>query len=224
MDFLKRIKSQNYDRIINPEFIIIHYTGGSFERVKKLMEEPNKVSAHFVIDESGNIDNPIEFRPGICRRAWHAGISEWLDEKGTHWVDINSYSIGIEIVNLNGNILPYTNRQYEALIGLCKHIFTHYPDLASANKILGHEQIAAARGKADPGLYFSWSYLFECLFPGQIYPDRKNLCPQELADTYRKFLDCKMEESNNPHLYHSFWHAINASMEKSLQLIETKNL
>ena len=58
--------------------------------IERLCDPASKVSSHYVVDEHGDI---IQLVPE-ARRAWHAGESSW---EGVS--DINSRSVGIEIVN-----------------------------------------------------------------------------------------------------------------------------
>ena len=94
-----------------------------------------------------------------CRRSgarWHAGESSWAGE-----TDINSSSIGIEIVN-PGHEFGYPDfplRQTAAVISLCRSIITRRGPI-SADRILAHSDVAPAR-KQDPGEKFPWGLLSE---------------------------------------------------------------
>ena len=92
-NILHNYKSKNFDaRKHKIEFIILHYTETeSFnDALKLLTSKEKKVSSHFLIDTNGEIYNLVCEK----KRAWHAGISAWKGLK-----DLNSRSIGIEIVN-----------------------------------------------------------------------------------------------------------------------------
>ena len=56
--------------------------------IKKLCDPKSKVSSHYYIKTNGEILNLVPDR----YEAWHAGKSQWKEQK-----DINSRSIGIEI-------------------------------------------------------------------------------------------------------------------------------
>ena len=89
----------------------------------------SKVSSHYVVFENGRIVQCVPEE----KRAWHAGESSWAGE-----TDINSRSIGIEIVN-PGHEFGYTDfplRQIAAVISLCKSIITRRGPI-SADRILG---------------------------------------------------------------------------------------
>src|SRR3546814_6886463 len=58
--------------------------------ISRLTDPDAKVSAHYLVAEDGEILRMVEEN----KRAWHAGLSFW---RGI--TDINSASIGIEIVN-----------------------------------------------------------------------------------------------------------------------------
>ena len=68
-----------------------------------LTSKKRKVSCHYLIDRNGDIFNLV----GLDKRAWHAGKSMW-----GNYDDINSRSIGIEIVNSGEiNKEDYTTKQ-----------------------------------------------------------------------------------------------------------------
>ena len=148
------VASPNYD--FRPSkskilFVVIHYTGmiDSESAIERLRDSKSKVSAHWLIDESGSIFKLVD----ECCRAWHAGISEWKGYK-----NINSYSIGIELVN-PGHDLGYTKfkeLQMQSLEFLIKNITLKYG--LHPNSVIGHSDIAPDR-KKDPGEKFPWKIL-----------------------------------------------------------------
>lgn len=137
-----------------PDMILLHYTGmpTGEAALQRLTIAASKVSAHYVVFEDGRI---VQCVPEASR-AWHAGVSSWAGE-----TDINSRSIGIEIVN-PGHEFGYSNfplRQIAAVISLCKSIVTRRGPI-SADRILGHSDVAPSR-KQDPGEKFPWELLSE---------------------------------------------------------------
>ncbi|GGA49643.1 N-acetylmuramoyl-L-alanine amidase [Okeania sp. KiyG1] len=137
--------------------IIYHHTGSSnidgtinwFQRTDIPREE--RVSAHYVIGQDGRIVNMVDTN----YRAWHAGISE-LNGRS----DVNDYSIGIEIVNPDGNFYSYTEAQYESLEWLTQDLLNKYP---SITHLTGHEDVAPGR-KSDPGDLFDWNRIREAAY------------------------------------------------------------
>jgi N-acetylmuramoyl-L-alanine amidase len=90
------------------------------------------------------------------RRAWHAGESFWAGE-----TDINSCSIGIEIVN-PGHDYGYPDfpaGQIAAVTALCRDILTRLA--IPAERVLAHSDVAPSR-KQDPGEKFPWRTLHDC--------------------------------------------------------------
>ena len=148
-----KYKSKNYDlRKKKISFIIIHYTETKTleEAIKILTSKKSKVSSHFVIDRNGDIYNLVK----IKFRAWHAGVSKW---KRTN--DINSRSIGIELVNAGEKSNEeFSNLQIDNLIKLIIQLKEEYN--INSKDILGHSDIAPSR-KIDPGIYFPWKKLFK---------------------------------------------------------------
>jgi N-acetylmuramoyl-L-alanine amidase len=137
-----------------PDMILLHYTGMQTGEaaLARLCSAESKVSAHYVVFEDGRI---VQCVPE-ARRAWHAGVSSWAGE-----TDINSCSIGIEIVN-PGHEFGYRDfplRQVAAVISLCKSIVTRRGPISS-DRILAHSDVAPAR-KQDPGERFPWALLGE---------------------------------------------------------------
>ena len=99
-----------------------------------------RVSAHFFIRRRGEL---IQFVP-IDRRAWHAGVSNFLGVERC-----NDFSIGVE---LEGSArLPFTRAQYRALTNLTSQLRAVLP----LEYVAGHSDVAPGR-KFDPGPQFNW--------------------------------------------------------------------
>jgi N-acetylmuramoyl-L-alanine amidase len=137
-----------------PDMVLLHYTGmqSGQAALDRLTTAASKVSAHYVVFEDGRI---VQCVPEDAR-AWHAGISSWDGE-----TDINSRSIGIEVVN-PGHEFGYADfplRQIAAVIALCRTIITRRGPI-SADRIIGHSDVAPTR-KQDPGEKFPWELMSE---------------------------------------------------------------
>ncbi|MDC0073247.1 N-acetylmuramoyl-L-alanine amidase [Alphaproteobacteria bacterium] len=145
-------RSENFDnRKSKIEMIVIHYTGMHSRdlALKKLCNRSSKVSSHYLIDEQGEIYYLVD----ESKRAWHAGFSSWFNES-----DINSLSIGIELVNPGHeiNYLPFTELQMNSLEKLVLELKSRYSILKK--NIVGHSDVAPLR-KSDPGELFDWDRL-----------------------------------------------------------------
>jgi N-acetylmuramoyl-L-alanine amidase len=147
------IPSPNFDeRKGTPDIILLHYTGMQTGEaaLARLTTSASRVSSHYVVFENGRI---VQCVPETLR-AWHAGESSWGSD-----TDINSRSIGIEIVN-PGHEFGYTDfplRQIAAVIALCKSIITRRGPI-SPDRVLAHSDVAPSR-KQDPGEKFPWELL-----------------------------------------------------------------
>jgi N-acetylmuramoyl-L-alanine amidase len=134
-----------------PDMIVLHYTGmpdveGALAR---LCTAGTDVSAHYVVLEDGRV---VQCVPE-AKRAWHAGVASWAGEE-----DINSCSIGVEIVN-RGHDWGYPDfplRQIAAVIALCRGIILRRD--IPVHRVVGHSDVAPAR-KKDPGEKFPWQSL-----------------------------------------------------------------
>lgn len=109
-----------------------------------------RVSAHCVIYRDGRIWQYVPF----AKRAWHAGVSQFLGRD-----KCNDFSIGIELEGCDDE--AYTDAQYEALTHLCCYLLQQYPKLCQT-RIVGHSDIAPGR-KTDPGKAFDWPRFFQKL-------------------------------------------------------------
>ncbi|CAH2408500.1 N-acetylmuramoyl-L-alanine amidase [Mesorhizobium escarrei] len=135
------------------DMIVLHYTGMETGAGAEawLCDPASEVSSHYLVHEDGRIVQMVR----ESNRAWHAGKSSWFGRS-----DINSCSVGIEIVN-PGHSLGYRNfpkRQIDAVIGLCKGVVQRHS--IPAQRVLAHSDVAPAR-KIDPGERFPWKALFE---------------------------------------------------------------
>ena len=135
-----------------PNCLILHYTGmPTGEGALKALTDPAcEVSSHYLIWENGSIDQLVAERA----RAWHAGRGSWKGE-----TDLNSASIGIEIVNPGheGGSPLFPDRQIEAAIALARDICARWA--IAPERVLAHSDIAPAR-KRDPGEVFPWATLW----------------------------------------------------------------
>ena len=74
------------------DMLVLHYTDmlSCQEALDRLCDAEAEVSAHYLVDEDGQVYSLV----AEDKRAWHAGVSYWRGER-----DVNSDSIGIELVN-----------------------------------------------------------------------------------------------------------------------------
>ena len=133
------------------DMIVLHYTGMPDVEgaIAQLCTPGTDVSAHYIVLEDGRI---VQCVPE-AKRAWHAGVSSWAGEE-----DINSCSIGIEIVN-RGHDWGYPDfplRQIAAVIALCRGIMLRRN--VPSHRVLAHSDVAPSR-KKDPGEKFPWHSL-----------------------------------------------------------------
>lgn len=134
-----------------PSIIILHYTGMPTGRAAEdwLCNPGSQVSSHYLVHLDGAVVQMVR----EADRAWHAGKSFWGG-----LTDINSASVGIEIVN-TGHEFGYRDFpevQMSAVIALCSDIAGRHR--IAPHLVLGHSDVAPGR-KVDPGERFSWRML-----------------------------------------------------------------
>ena len=132
------------------DMLVVHYTAMTeAAALDRLCDPASEVSAHYVIAEDGTVWRLVP----EGRRAWHAGRSFWAGE-----TDINSRSIGIELVNPGHgpDYRPYPDAQMSALEVLAHALCRRHP--IPSHRVLGHSDVAPGR-KQDPGELFDWERL-----------------------------------------------------------------
>ncbi|QLC21613.1 N-acetylmuramoyl-L-alanine amidase [Parasphingopyxis sp. CP4] len=139
------------DRTLPVSMLVMHYTGmvDGASAIRRLTSSNAGVSAHYVVNEDGTVLRLVD----EGKRAWHAGVSYW---RGI--TDVNSASIGIEIVNPGHEFgyRPFPADQVAAVVRLTDEIRKRH-DIPRAN-VVGHSDVAPSR-KQDPGELFPWDKL-----------------------------------------------------------------
>ena len=153
-------------------FLVLHYTAGSLPSSLETLQgkDPkHKVGVHYVVTD--------ELRPRVIRMvpedmaAYHAGKSAWGEANA-----LNQSSVGIEIINYDGNVYPYSEAQSDVIFSLCSEIIARHGILPW--NVVGHSDIAIGR-KIDPGTKFPWAKLASLGIGA--WP-----LPNEVADNLRK--------------------------------------
>ena len=148
---ITRISPNQDVRSLPVSMIVLHYTGmqSAAEALDRLTDPAAKVSSHWVVAEDGQVVSLVD----ETARAWHAGKSWW---RGI--TDVNSASIGIEIVNPGHEFgyRPFPGVQMDAVAELVGAAIKHWG--VDPSNVVGHSDIAPAR-KDDPGELFDWPRL-----------------------------------------------------------------
>jgi N-acetyl-anhydromuramyl-L-alanine amidase AmpD len=135
-------------------YLILHHTAAPLPSALAILrgkDPQHKVGIHYLVSD--------ETVPRVFKLAAeefstsHAGRSKWLNIKS-----MNQSSIGIEIVNLDGNTNVYPKEQISKIIDLSLDIVKRHQ--IPATNVLAHSDIAIGR-KIDPGSNFPWKLLAE---------------------------------------------------------------
>jgi N-acetyl-anhydromuramyl-L-alanine amidase AmpD len=159
---------------INPRYLVIHFTanGSVSGTVKWFQKQGSEASAHVIIGRDGQVVQMVAFD----RRAWHAGQSRW---RGL--TDLNSHSIGIELVNWgkltyrNGRLYSWAQQEVEESdaerltdkdgkegwwqrftveqLEVCFNLCREIVQHYRLEDVLGHFEVSPGR-KIDPGPAF----------------------------------------------------------------------
>jgi N-acetylmuramoyl-L-alanine amidase len=114
--------------------IVMHYTASASlaGSVAWLCGPQAKASAHFVVDRDGRTAQLLD----TDAVGWHAGQSSWGGQPG-----VNSFSVGIELVNL-GPLLVKTDGSYVS---------------ASGSRVVPEEDVFHGKHNTDAGCpYIAW--------------------------------------------------------------------
>ncbi len=198
--------------VIPVEYVVLHYTAETLEDTLRIFNDPEaRAGAHLVISREGVIHEVTPCWDGRAISAPHAGRSRW-EERSELRERFNDFSIGIEIVNWNGNVFPYTDEQYESVARAIRHLKSIYPALGDPQRIVGHEQIAGWRGKADPGVKFDWIRMFRDVYPEQPVPERLSVCSPQLLSRLNEL--AVGDPTDQPERAR-FWRAVSYFLEKA---------
>lgn len=141
------IRSPNYNSrplFATVDCIVLHatVTETADDAIRIFLNRDSKVSAHFVVERDGSVTQMVP----LGKRAWHGGTSR-LGQRA----NVNDFSVGIEIVNRNDGLQPYTDRQYKAVAGIIHHLRTTRHYTIPPERIVSHRAIAVPQGrKSDP--------------------------------------------------------------------------
>ena len=139
-------------RSSKPSLIVLHHTGADLASSLRILsgKDPDRrVSAHYLVtDESP--PRVVALVPED-RVAFHAGVSRWRGVDG-----LNESSIGIEIVNPDGNARAYPEAQVEAVAKLVAELASRHG--IGARDVVAHSDVSPGR-KVDPGSLFPWERL-----------------------------------------------------------------
>jgi len=141
--------SPNWDERAHPvSMLVLHYTGmpDAAGAISRLTDPAAKVSSHYLVAEDGQVLAMV----AEDKRAWHAGASSWRGME-----DVNSRSVGIEIVNPGHEwgYRPFPRQQLDALLPLVAGILGRHR--IEPRNVVGHSDVAPTR-KQDPGELFPW--------------------------------------------------------------------
>jgi N-acetylmuramoyl-L-alanine amidase len=132
--------------------LVLHHTASSLPSALETLQGRTKghvVGVHYLVSAEAPKARIFRMCPDSLA-AFHAGKSAWGKFEG-----LNQSSLGIEIVNYDGNINPYPKPQVEAVLALAQHLVTTHQ--ISPENVVAHSDIAVGR-KIDPGSLFPWEY------------------------------------------------------------------
>ena len=162
------------------DILVLHYTGMQTgkDALERLCDPQSSVSSHYLIEEDGRIFALVD----EYKRAWHAGRGCWQECD-----DVNSHSIGIEIVNPGHEFgyRPFPDTQIASVINLSQEILARHN--IPADRIIAHSDMAPDR-KEDPGELFPWKLLAENGIGMWPEPDHETAHPVD-QEAFDKLLD-----------------------------------
>ena len=139
-------------RTVPVTYLILHHTAAPLPSALEILrgkDPQHKVGIHYLVSDEV-IPRVFKLAPEEFSTS-HAGKSKWLDIRS-----MNQASVGIEIVNLDGNTKAYPQQQITKVINLSLDIIKRHN--IPATNVLAHSDVAIGR-KIDPGSNFPWKVL-----------------------------------------------------------------
>lgn len=125
----------------------------------------SQVSAHFTVGKDGSYIQNVD----TFERAWHAGVS--VDVAGRH--NVNDFSIGIEMVNLDDGKDPWPDAQVQVVHNIIKGLMRRF----HIKQIVSHEFIALPVGRKPDPVGFPWEKLRDLGVPLYYGQNKANIVP-----------------------------------------------
>lgn len=134
--------------------IVMHATRGTDSLGHLTTDSPRTapVSAHVLVSRDGTAYRLVS----DSRVAWHAGPAEIGSNLAKGRPNVNRFSLGIELENLNDGMQPYPAEQLDAAAGIIAYWWNLYGPLP----ILAHHAIQS--DKTDPA-GFPWPEFYQRL-------------------------------------------------------------
>lgn len=132
--------------------LVLHHTASSLPSALDSLQghaKGRQVGVQYVVSDEQPKARIFRLCPDTLA-AFHAGKSAWGKLES-----LNQHSVGIEIVNLDGNTHPYPQPQVDAVLTLAQHLVATYH--IPPENVVAHSDIAIGR-KVDPGALFPWEY------------------------------------------------------------------
>jgi hypothetical protein len=159
--------------------VVIHATAGrgpgDLGWLRKGGDERRPVSCHYYIDKAGRISQLVKDED----TAWHAGRSRWTID-GRVVENLNRFSVGIELENLNSGRDPYPEAQVAAAAALTRELVRRYD--VPRSQLVRHLDISPGR-KTDPA-GFAWAD-----FVARVYSEPLNADANHQARLRARMLD-----------------------------------
>lgn len=146
IDWVSRPRSERITHIV------VHHTSSDLSQSVAILsgrDPARRVSSNYLITDE--VPARILALVPEDRVAFHAGVSGWRGRSG-----LNDCSVGIEIVNPDGNLHPYSESQATAVGDLLESLVRRHG--IEARNIVGHAEVSPGR-KVDPGSLFPWERL-----------------------------------------------------------------
>ena len=156
-----------------PDIIVFHVCEGTYNgSISWLTNKDSGVSSHYVTSKNGEITQLVD----LDKAAWCNGTSTVEGAKYDYRRATNSlvrqrktnanyYTISIENegYSYKDNYGKLTEKQYQAVLNLCKTLIEKYNIPIDRNHLIGHNEIVPKEKPNCPGPKFEWDRLIKDL-------------------------------------------------------------
>jgi N-acetyl-anhydromuramyl-L-alanine amidase AmpD len=122
-------------------------------------DKRHRVSCHAYIDKQGGIYELVDDQ----HMAWHAGVSAWAGES-----DVNRFSLGYELENLNTGKDPYPQAQLDAVVWYVRGKVQQYK--IPRSRLIRHADCALPPGRKSDPRGFPWTWFVDAVYAPAIVP------------------------------------------------------
>ena len=159
--------SRIYDAILGIKAVVIHATAGSSSEGAISVMRDGHASFHWLLPDE---DEPqhghlVWACAPEARAAWHVRNTCSHPDVNAGATKVNHWSLGIEVVNSQGDSDTFSDWQIEATAQIVRYCWAKYPNL---QHVVSHARLDPTR-RSDPGKIFPWTRFKQLVLASDVH-------------------------------------------------------